>query len=75
MTMVSGTSEAMIPPGAKCRTLLHLARLTTSSMPSAGRAWRLSGEDDLAAGGEVVELADGDDVLDMVDEVVLGEAK
>ena len=35
----------------------------------------LSGEDDLAAGREVVELAYGDDVLDLVDEVVLAQAE
>lgn len=54
MTMVSGTSEAMIPPGAKCRTLLHLARLTTSSMPSAeGRscAYRTAVTDSHRQGG------------------------
>ena len=33
------------------------------------------GEDDLAAGRHVVELADGDDVLDLGDEVVLLDAE
>ncbi len=32
-----------------------------------------SGEDDLAARGEMAELADGDDVLKLIDQVVLGE--
>src|SRR5690348_8466791 len=32
-------------------------------------------EDDLAAGGEVIELAHGDDVLDLLDEVVPGETE
>src|SRR5262245_51662775 len=32
-------------------------------------------EDNLAAGGEVIELAHGDDVLDLPDEVVPGEAE
>ena len=36
---------------------------------------RCLGEDDLAAGGEAVELADGDDVLDLGDEVVLGQVE
>ena len=35
----------------------------------------LLGEDDLAAGGHLVELADGDDVLDLRDEVVLRQAE
>ena len=35
----------------------------------------MRGEDDLAAGGHLVELADGDDVLDLGDEVVLLEAE
>src|SRR6266481_4985988 len=41
----------------------------------AGPGGTPSREDDLTARGEVVELADGDDVFDLVDEVVLGEAE
>jgi ABC-2 type transport system permease protein len=39
------------------------------------RASPASGEDDLAAGGQPVELADGDDVLYLWDEVVLGQTE
>src|SRR6185437_2417417 len=34
-----------------------------------------SGENDLPSGGQVVELAHGDDVLDLVDQVCFGEAE
>src|SRR5579859_4242008 len=44
-------------------------RSRASARPTA------SGEDDLAAGREVVELAYRDDVLDLVDEVVLGQSE
>ena len=32
-------------------------------------------EDDLPAGGQLIELADGDDVLDLIDQVIAGEAE
>src|ERR1039457_4477835 len=44
----------------------------TLPTPRCGHAAR-SGEDDLAADREGIELADGDDVLDLVDEVIFGE--
>ena len=46
----------------------------TRPTPRCGHAVR-SGEDDLAAGREGIELAHRDDVLDLVDEVILGDAE
>src|SRR5688572_17888776 len=54
----------------------------TSRVNRVPSTWRvvitpasMSGEDDLAAGSLLVELADGDDVADLGDEVVLLQAE
>ena len=70
------------PPSVRCQLpaawpALSLALTACAAVPGRhageGLARASSGEDDLAAGGEGVELADGDDALDLVDEVVLGQ--
>jgi hypothetical protein len=55
---------------ARHRSCARVGAVTRAARTPSSRR---SGEDDLAAVGEGVELSDGEDLVDLVDEVVLGE--
>src|SRR5581483_12108158 len=66
------------PPGSPRRALTpsrRSGRALTPHVTPKSRTPGRSGEDDLAARGQGVELADRDDALDLLDEVVLGDAE
>src|SRR5690242_18048992 len=62
-------------PGFRPWSLVADARARRPIKDAPPELHARSREDDLAAGGEVVELAHGDDVLDLADEVVPGETE